>query len=699
MHRGRKAGKRKTVVNRELSWLAFNRRVQQEADHPDNPLLERAKFLAIVTSNLDEFFQVRYRGILEAAQRKGGKRVLGGLTARGLYRRVNKEVLHQQNLQYMLFEGIRSELYLEGVQLYPTFTMTKAMSRRENQIFQEEIKPNLRLLLPGENLKQKQLHLLVKLHHPRKQQTRFATVVLPAALHRLFNLSAEVEEPRLIRLEDIVLHKLGSLFPKERVVDAAGFRVLRNQAFPMERTSQEDIPATVRSMLYRRRGGQVLRLEAEERMSEEMLDLLMHRFHLQPEQRYRVTGPLDLNKLMMNVYGLLQRKDLKYTPVEPRLEKELMGKDLFARIQKRDFLLYHPYHSFAPVVHFVSMAAQDPAVRSVKQTLYRVSANSPVVQALAQAAENGKQVTVLFEAYARFDEENNLFWGERLQRAGCRVIYGLPGLKTHSKVTLVEREEKNTLRRYLHLGTGNYHDGTAKVYTDFSLFTADKSMGEDVRNFFAGLEGEVPRSMEELIPAPQAMQTTLLHLIEREREHAMVGLPSGICAKMNSLSDGQVIGALCSASQAGVPIRLIVRGICCLLPQVPGKSENIQVVSIVGRNLEHARAFRFENGGDSQVYLSSADWMPRNLQRRVELMFPVKDPACKRAVENVLALQWADTLKAQRAQRDGSYRRRRAKDGPGLNAQEQLLYHLEEVFAEAPPWNNDNPGEVERLWV
>ncbi|MCL1855323.1 MAG: hypothetical protein FWF86_06275, partial [Clostridia bacterium] len=453
------ARKRKTrdrkLANREMSWLWFNRRVQMEADHPANPLLERAKFLAIVSSNLSEFLQVRYHGIcMQAHGAEAARKVQGGMTARSLYRRVNREVLHQENHQYLLFGGIRSELYLQDVQLYPVFALTEAMREKEASIFRKEIKTNLKRLAVQAQPQQKQLYLLIKLVTPRKKASRFVTLALPTALPRLYDLSTDPRARRLIRLEDIVRHSLRQVFPRERVELAAVFRVIRNQNFPLMDTPDMDTPAAVRNMLRKRRTGKVVRLEAEERMSEEMLVMLMQRFDLRTEQRYRVTGPLDLNRLLMNLYGLLQRNDLKYPATEPLLLSELMGNNLWRRMAAKDTLLYHPYHSFAPVEHFLQLAARDPAVQAVRQTLYRVGGNSPVVQALMEAAENGKEVVVLFEACARFDEENNLFWGERLQRAGCRVIFGVQGLKTHSKITLVDRLERGKVRRYLHLGTG-----------------------------------------------------------------------------------------------------------------------------------------------------------------------------------------------------------------------------------------------------
>lgn len=670
----KRKAKRHAIENRELSWLAFNRRVQEEADNPDNPLLERAKFLSIVTSNLDEFIQVRYSRIYEAA-RKGEK------GARALYRRVNREVLRQNNAQYLLYEGIRSELYLQGVRLYPTFSLDEDHMRREKALFEKEIRPYLKVEpLRDSRPRQKQLYLLVKLARPRPKDAQFRLVSVPAALPRLFDLSKSKGEQYLIRVEDVVKHYLHRIFPKDQVEHAAVFRIIRNQNFPVQERSTDDIVPAVREMLSQRIGGEVMRLEAEERMSEEMLTLLMKHFAVERERRYRVTGPLDLNRMLMNLYGQVKRPELKFPPAQPVEIPELMGPDAFEQIDRRDFLMYHPYHSFAPVVRLMKLAAEDPTVRAIRQTLYRVSGNSPIVAALAQAAENGKEVQVLFEAHARFDEENNLYWGERLKRAGCRVMYGLPNLKTHSKITLFEREVDGETRREVHLGTGNYHDGTAKLYTDFGLLTADPTLTADAAAFFEGLERGGAEPLKELVTAPDLLAPTLLDLIERESGNAEAGRPARILAKMNSLSDKEIIKALLRAGRAGVEIDLIVRGICCVIPQIEGVSDHIRVRSIVGRHLEHARAFVFENDGQREVYLSSADWMPRNLYRRVELMFPVKDEALARAVENVLSLQWNDTEKARTRLADGSYVLS-PRHADGINAQETLLKDVEGVFA------------------
>ena len=670
---------KKALQNRELSWLQFNRRVQMEADRTHHPLLERAKFLAIVTSNLDEFVQVRYQRALDKALLAPEKKVPGGLTAEALRKKINKEILRQNNTQYLLYEGIRSELYLHGVRLYPVFTMTEEQRIREANLFENDIAPNVKVLPQDAEPAQKQLHICVKLRSGRKR-SRFAIVALPTSLPRLYELSSDGENRYLIRLEEIVKHHLEKLFPGEAVEHAAAFRILRNQNFLLEECTEETLAEAVRQMLEKRRDGDVMRLEAEERMSEEMLGLLTQRFGIRLEQRYRATGPLDLNKLMMGLYSMVKRPDLKYVPCEPVVYEDLMGADAFDRILQRDYLMYHPYHSFAPVVNLLQQAAKDPDVRSIQMTLYRVSGNSPVVAALADAASAGKEVFVLMESCARFDEDNNLFWGERLTRAGCRVCYGFPGMKTHSKIALIRREKDGQLESVVHLGTGNYHDGTAKLYTDFGLLTADETLNADAAAFFEKLKGDETASLQELIKAPEALQPTILQLIRREMQNAESGLPAGIIAKMNSLSDQSVMEALCEAGRAGVKIQLIIRGVCCLIPGIPGESDNIEVYSLVGRNLEHARAFRFENGGNAEVYLSSADWMPRNLYRRVELMFPVKDEACKQAVENVLRLQLKDNQQLRVRLPDGSYSLCE-EELPAVDAQDVLLHQVEDVFA------------------
>ena len=673
---------REVMENRELSWLRFNGRVLDEADDPANPLLERAKFLAIVTSNLDEFMQVRYERIYAA--RESEEKGMGGVDGEKLYRKVNKAILHQCNRQYTLYEGVRSELYLKNIRLFPTFPLDDAMSEREKVLFEREISPYLKVEeLNADHVQQKKLYLCVKLVRGRRKAAQFKMVALPTSLPRLYDLAPEGERQCLIRLEDIIKHYAYRLFPREEVEHAAVFRMLRNQNFPILEETRADVLPAVRDMLSKRASGAVMRLEAEERMSEEMLTLLMKIFKVDQDRRYRVTGPLDLNKMLMSLYSMVKRPELKYPAVKPVPVPELMGADVFDKIDEKDHLLYHPYHSFDPVVHLMEQAAEDPTVRTIKQTLYRVSGNSPIVAALARAAENGKKVLVLFEAHARFDELNNLLWGEKLERAGCRVLYGLPNLKVHSKITLFEREVDGERRREVHLGTGNYHDGTAKLYTDFGLLTADEQLTQDAAAFFEVLEGR-EGEMVEIVKAPDMLRNRLLQLIRREQKNAEAGLPARILAKMNSLSDKKIIRALVEAAQAGVEVDLIVRGVCCALPGVEGYTEMLHVRSIVGRHLEHARAFMFENNGQHEVYLASADWMTRNLSRRAELMFPIKDEACRRAVENVLTLQWNDTQKCRHRNPDGSDELVPLRNG-GLNAQEVLLADINGVFAGTVP--------------
>ncbi|MBR5546738.1 MAG: polyphosphate kinase 1 [Clostridia bacterium] len=682
---------REAMENRELSWLRFNSRIVDEADDPANPLLERAKFLAIVTSNMDEFLQVRYHGIYQ--NRESDEKGLGGVDGEKLYRKVNKAILRQCNRQYTLYEGVRSELYLKGVRLFPTFPLDDVMSEREKVLFEREISPYLKVEdLIADRVQQKKLYLCVKLVRGRRKAAQFKMVALPTSLPRLFDLTPETEMQNLIRLEDIIKHYAYRLFPREEVEHAAMFRVLRNQNFPVTEETRADVVPAVREMLGKRVSGAVMRLEAEERMSEEMLTLLMKIFKVEQERRYRVTGPLDLNKMLMSLYSMVKRPELKYENVKPLPIPELMGEDVFEKIDERDWLMYHPYHSFDPVVHLMQRAAEDPAVRTIKQTLYRVSGNSPIVAALAKAAENGKKVVVLFEAHARFDELNNLLWGDKLERAGCRVLYGLPNLKVHSKVTLFERWVDGERRRTVHLGTGNYHDGTAKLYTDFGLLTSDRQLTQDAANFFEVLEGR-EGALVEIMKAPDMMRNKLIQLIRREQKNAEAGLPARVLAKMNSLSDKKVIQALAEASQAGVEVDLIVRGICCVLPAVEGFTEKVHVRSIVGRHLEHARAFMFENGGNHEVYLASADWMPRNLSKRAELMFPIKDEACRQAVENVLTLQWNDTQKCRHRNPDGSDELVPLRNG-GLNAQEVLLKDVNGVFAGTVPLQLELQEEV-----
>jgi polyphosphate kinase len=669
-------------LDRELTWLQFNHRVQKEAENLQNPLLERVKFLGIVTSNLDEFMQVRYVSILQdAASINRNMQQASGLTMITKLERVNYAISQQQKMQYAIYQGIVDELATRGVRFFPNFEPTEAMHAEIKRIFWGEIMPKLKVIPWGEEywpMNHKKLRLMVKLQPKNGMDVRYAMVSYPGT-PRIFRLPCEDGSICLIRYEDLLRQWLWMMFSQDNILEASAFRIIRNQEFPLD--PQEDVATAVREMLRKRTTGDVMRLEAEDGISDETLRILAQRFQAPTDQVFKAAGPLDLGKLTMTCYGMINRPDLKYPKTKQIILHELMDKKIFKHIREQDWLLFHPYHSFEPIINLYSQAALDPDVVSIQTTLYRVGNNSQVVRSLTKAAEAGKKVKVLIETQARFDEETNLANADRLRRAGCEVICGIRGLKTHSKAILITRRENGELRYYVHLGTGNYHDGNTKIYTDMSLLTADEQLGRDVQTFFHALEHE-SRDIHTtaLIAAPTSLKAKVFELIRREKEHALAGRPSGIVAKMNSLLDEQVADALYDASCAGVKIKLIVRGICTLIPEDERLSKNIQIISIVGRHLEHARAFRFENGGDEEVYLSSADWMPRNLDRRYELMFRVTDKACKRAVENVLRLQWMDNQQSWRMDPCGDYIRRRADGQPPVSAQEVLIVSLDDVY-------------------
>jgi len=481
--------------------------------------------------------------------------------------------------------------------------------------------------------------------------------------------------PRLVRppgvggttyvlLEEIIRAELPSLFPGQAVVESAAFRVARDSELDLDDEGGRDFLVAVEEELRNRRKSRVVRLEIEAGAGEALLATLAKRLEVAPDDVYRISGPLDV-RAFFPLVDLPALEDLRDPPLKPlQILDPREQEDVFALLDQRDVLVHHPYESFDPVIAFVSKAADDPDVLAIKQTLYRTSGESPVVQALGRAAERGKQVTVLVELMARFDEQSNIRWARSLEESGAHVIYGVRGYKTHAKICLVVRRGRQGIKRYVHLGTGNYNDRTARVYTDFGLMTADPVIGEDASAFFNALTGySDPPRMKKLVMAPTMLREQTLRLIERERRRAEAGQAGEITAKMNALVDEDIIRALYDASKAGVRIRLNLRGICCLRPGVKGLSETIEVVSIVDRFLEHARIVRFRNGGDEEVYLSSADWMPRNLDRRVELLFPVEAPECRQKVLAALDAMFTDNAKARRLQADGTYKRRRPAKG------------------------------------
>jgi polyphosphate kinase len=513
----------------------------------------------------------------------------------------------------------------------------------------------------------------------------FAMVQVPSVLPRIVELPTDNEGVKpVILLEQIIERNMESLFLNYNVISAHPFRIMRNADLTIDEEEAVDLLEEIQKQLKKRQWGEAIRLEVEEKMDKRLLKTLKRELSISSNDIFKIAGPLDLT-FLMKMYGLKGYEQLKVVPHTPQQVPEFMNEDdIFTNIKKKDILLFHPYETFDPVVNFVKKAAKDPEVLAIKQTLYRVSGNSPIIAALAEAADNRKQVSVLVELKARFDEENNINWAKKLEKAGCHVIYGLVGLKTHSKITLVVRREEDGIRRYVHLGTGNYNDSTAKLYTDFGLMTCRPQIGEDATAVFNMLSGySEPLHWNKLVVAPIWLRKRFLKMIYRETENALEGKPAHIMAKMNSLCDKEVIASLYEASCAGVKIELIVRGICCLKAGVSVLSENIQVHSIVGNFLEHARIFYFENDGSPEVYMGSADWMPRNLDKRVEIMFPVEDERLKEEIQEVLKIQLQDNVKAHILQPDGTYEKPDKRGKVLMNSQEQFCQQaIQNVKAE-----------------
>ncbi len=651
-------------TNRELSWLLFNERVLSEARDKQLPLFERLKFLSITASNLDEFFMVRVASLKDMVNAGYRKRDIAGMTAAEQLALVNEKTHELVNRQYSTYNrSLLPQLSANGLHL---ISHHEDLSREEgvfvDSYFMDNVYPVLTPMAvdssrPFPLIRNKSLNLGALMTKKNGNgELEFATVQVPSVLSRLVELPAEGER-RLILLEEVIERNIHKLFLNYDIVCSYPFRIMRNADLTIEEEEAEDLLQEIEKQLKKRQWGQVIRLEVEEGIDSRLLKLIREELSIPKEDIYAISGPLDLT-FLMKLYGMdgfEHLKEHRYLPPQPvpELPEEA---NVFEKIREGDILMHHPYQSFEPVVRFIRQAAKDPEVLAIKQTLYRVSGNSPIIAALEQAAENGKQVSVLVELKARFDEENNIVWAKKLEKAGCHVIYGLVGLKTHSKITLVVRKEENGIRRYVHLGTGNYNDSTAKLYTDVGFFTCSEMIGEDATAVFNMLSGySEPRSWNRLSLAPYWLKDRFIHLIRREQEYAKAGRPARIVAKMNALCDKDVIVALYEAAAAGVKIDLIIRGICCLRVGVPGVNDNITVRSIVGNFLEHARIFYFENDGASEFYCASADWMPRNLERRVEILFPIEKPALKEKLWHILQSQLKDTVKAHILQADGSY--------------------------------------------
>ncbi len=658
-------------INRELSWLEFNQRVMEEARDRSLPLFERLKFLSITASNLDEFFMVRVASLKDMVHAGYKKPDIAGMTPTEQLERISQRTHAMVDMQYSTYKrALIPALRQEGLTVIGEHEdLSAEEAEAVDRYFEDMVYPVLTPMAfdssrPFPLILNKTLNLAAlvrKKNAKENEEPEFVMVQVPSVLPRVVELPTAADEEgnrirKVILLEEIVERNIRKLFLNYDIISAHPFRIMRNADFDLDEDDTEDLLEEIKKQLKKRRRGEVIRLEIEDKTDKRLLKILKKEFEIENSDIYMINGPLDLT-FLMKMYGLEGFDRLKYKKYVPQPVPELMNdEDIFENIRKEDIFLFHPYESFEPVTEFVRTAAKDPKVLAIKQTLYRVSSTSPIIAALEEAAGNGKQVTVLVELKARFDEENNIVWAKRLEKAGCHVIYGLVGLKTHSKITLVVRYEDEGIRRYVHLGTGNYNDSTAKQYTDCGIFTCNERIGEDATAVFNMLSGySEPENWNELVVAPLWLRKKLLKLIGRETENAKLGLPAAITAKMNSLCDREIIDALYEASSAGVEIDLIVRGICCLRPGIKGLSENIRVRSIVGNFLEHARIMKFFNNGDPLYFMGSADWMPRNLDRRVEIVFPVLEKNDKLKAEHILDLELQDNVKASEMQPDGSY--------------------------------------------
>lgn len=679
----------KYYTNRELSWILFDHRVLNEARDKSIPLFERLKFLSITASNLDEFFMIRVASLKDMVNARYQKPDIAGMTPSEQLERLNVAIHELVELQYSTYNrSLVPLLVRNGLQIIRHY---EDLNREEadfiDQYFEENVYPVLTPMAvdssrPFPLIRNKTLNIAALVHKKNsKEELEFATVQVPGVLSRIVELPSLGKAKKLILLEEIIERNMHKLFLNYDIVCAYPFRIMRNADLTIEEDEAADLLKEIEKQLKKRQWGEAIRLEVEAGCDKRLLKILTEELRIEEQNIYAIDGPLDLT-VLMKVYGMDGFEHLRTPKYTPQQVPELpAGCSIFGEIRKGDILLHHPYQTFEPVVEFIRQAARDKEVLAIKQTLYRVSGNSPIIAALAQAAENGKQVTVLVELKARFDEENNIVWARMLEKSGCHVIYGLVGLKTHSKITLVVRREEDGIRRYVHLGTGNYNDATAKLYTDIGLFSCSESIGEDATAVFNMLSGySEPLAWNKLALAPLWLKDKFLYLIDREKKNARSGQPAHIIAKMNSLCDRDIIAALYEASAAGVKIDLIVRGICCLKTGIKGISENITVRSIVGNFLEHSRIFYFENGEQHEIYCGSADWMPRNLERRVEILFPVDRPELREKLLHILECQLKDNVKASVLQADGSYEKVDRRGKTAYSSQEAFC---REAVAEA----------------
>ncbi len=681
----------KYYVNREISWVQFDHRVLNEAKNKRVPLFERLKFMSIVSSNLDEFFMVRVASLIDMIHADYDKKDIAGMKPKKQLEALLAEIQLLTTEQYNAFNrsllpALKEKAGIEIVRHHEELTLSEQTF--VDKYFRETVYPVLTPMAvdssrPFPLIRNKTLNIGAMVKKKGVEgEFEFATVQVPAVLDRLVLLPGRTRVQRVILLEEVIERNISKLFLHYDIVTAHPYRITRNGDFTIQEDEAEDLLKEIEKQVKKRQRGEAIRLEVEDEIDKRLLKFLKKELKVGDNSVFKIDGPLDLT-LCMKIYGLEgydEFREQQHQPV-PAPEFEDVG-SIFSIIRKGDVMLHHPYQSFKPVVDFIREAASDPKVLAIKQTLYRVSGNSPIIAALEQAASNDKQVTVLVELKARFDEENNIEWAKQLEKAGVHVIYGLVGLKTHSKITLVVRKEDTGIRRYVHLGTGNYNDATAKLYTDIGLFTCDEKIGEDATAVFNMLSGySEPEGWNDLILAPIWLKDRFLELITRETRNAKSGKKARIVAKMNSLCDPDIIAALYAASTAGVKIDLIVRGICSLKVGIPGVSENITVRSIVGTFLEHSRIFYFENGGKSEVYCGSADWMPRNLERRVEIVFPIKEKRLQEELKHILDVEMQDNIGASILQPESiQYVKPDRRGKKTVNSQEIFVREAQEKY-------------------
>ena len=675
--------KDKKYYNRELSWVKFNERVLDEAKDKSLPISDRLKFISISSSNLDEFFMVRVASLKDMINVGYKKNDISGMSPSQQLISINKLVHKLVETQYKLYNELRSKM---GHDKYVFLKSKKNLNSNDikylDTYFKETIYPVLTPIILNNSstfplVQNKSNHIIVKLKKKKTKKIEFAVIPVPTILSRLVQIPIpnESDKFRVILLEEVIEKYAKKLFRSYDIEEISQFRITRNAGLSLDEDDVSDLLNKIKKKLHEREWGEIIRLEVKSTIDKSILKFLKNKFNVNKNNIYEINGPIDLT-FLMDVIKLTR-------DVDPNVKKEHEGLyleglesnyNIFDKIDSGDILLHHPYHSYEPVVEFIKQASEDPDVLAIKQTLYRVSSDSPIVKSLLKAAENGKEVTVVVELKARFDEENNIEWATILERAGCHVIYGIPNMKIHSKIALVVRKDsKSSLKRYIHLGTGNYNEKTAKLYTDISYLTSDDKIGEDASMLFNYLSGDSkPSKWNKLIVAPDNMKDEFIRLIRREKKNAENKKTAEIIAKMNSLCDKDIIDELYSASKSGVKISLIVRGICSLKPGVKGISDNIKVISVVGEFLEHSRVYYFYNNGKPEVYCASADWMPRNLEKRIELLFPVPI-----TMADYLKIYLKDNTKAREMLSSGKYVRKKPKEN-------EKSYIAQEVFKKKP---------------